>query len=200
MHKSRRTLISCYHGIGVLKARLLSSGVCDDEMKFGLPTLLIATLFAQGARADDVRTDLAHQIRQESTSTGKYVGAETVTYLEITKCEVSSEWAQSTSEGTRIFGYRFDLRQTRLPEIPPQNTIDWGVRDVGKDLPTGEIYMTFIGSHQAQVYGQTKYGFEEWGPIGGIVFSFGPLADLDRPLRLLELLHRYQSQFCLNLG
>ena len=176
----------------------LNSGIWDDEMKLGLPTLLIMTLLAKGARADDMWTDLAHQIRQESTSTGEYIGAETVTYLEIIECKVSAEVAQNTSGGTRIFGYRFDLRQTRLPEVPPQNSINWGVRDVGEDLPMGEIHMTFIGSHEAEVYGHTKYSFEEWVSSGGILFALPSLTDLDRQLRLLKLLHRYQSQFCLN--
>lgn len=188
-----------------MQGSLCNSGVWggnvwDGKMTSGLKTLLIMMLLANGARAEDAQTDLAHQIRQESTSTGEYVGAETQFYLDITECKASSEMAQKTSGGTRIFGYRFDLGQTRLPEIPPKTARDWGVRDVGENLPMGEVRMTFTGSHEAQVYGETIYAFEEWGPFGGILFPLPSLTDLDRPLRLLKLLHRYQSQFCLNSG
>lgn len=180
--------------------RAQSGGVWKDKMKFRLLTLLIMMLHVNRAHADEVQADLAFQIRQASTTQHRYLGDETHSYLDIIECEVSAERTQKTSHNTLIYGYRFDLSRTRLPEVQSSETmVGFGVLDLGDEGLVGTILFEFISPYRVEPYGDVP-SFWPWGSITGLEFSMPNLTDTSRPLRVLTLLQEYQSQFCSTPG
>lgn len=160
---------------------------------------IIACFLSCGAQADSAQTNLADQIRKESESHSIYLGDETHSYLAIIGCEARAEFVQKASEGTQIYGYRFELNRTRLPEIPAQDVENFGVVDLGVEGKFGMLPFEFISPHLGEAYGDVP-SFWPWAPVSGLEFTMKELTDMEQPRQVLTLLKKYQDEYCIFLG